>query len=79
MGLWYDKGNLSTHRTMPKQSPILTPGQWCKLKGTPHRYRIHAIFSDNAVIPEKSEEWCRLTTEDGKPAFWKVNQLEPIG
>jgi hypothetical protein len=25
------------------------------------------------------EQWAKLTTEDGKPAHWKVQQLEVIG
>lgn len=54
----------------------LSPGVHVKLSGTDRRYTVEALYCAG-LHPDWGEEWARLTTVDGKPAYWKVCQIEP--
>jgi hypothetical protein len=56
------------------------PGQRVRLKGTDRTYILIEIYevyygrgSDDQPF---YEQWARLKTPDGKPATWKISQLE---
>ena len=55
-------------------------GQSIRLKNTTLTYTVHRLYISNADTDgdQWKEEWAELRTPDGKPAFWKVQQLEPL-
>lgn len=56
----------------------MTPGSVVTLYPTAVRYTVAALYCTAAQAPKWSEEWARLITEDGREAFWKVQQLMPV-
>lgn len=57
------------------------PGQRVRLKNTTLEFTIIDIYDHfmGWVDGERTyEKWARLTTTDGKPATWKVQQLEAV-
>lgn len=63
---------------MANKSSAITPSTPVRLRGTNARYVVEALYCTNALAPAWSEQWARLTTTDGRPAFWLVSQLEEV-
>lgn len=67
----------------PAKAPVkvLAIGDRVKLKGTQLTYNIIELYEHfmGWVDGERTyESWAKLQTDDGKPAHWKVQQLEAI-
>lgn len=56
----------------------MTPGQTVTLRGTARRYTIKSIYSTYPFQRDLSQVWCTLRTEDDRPAYWLLSQLEPV-
>ena len=61
---------------------MIKTGQSVRLKNTTCIYTVRRLYVvDKGIkINDKpiDEEWAELRTKDGKSAFWKVQQLEPL-
>ena len=55
-------------------------GDTVRLNNTILVYTVHRLYISNADTDgdQWKEEWAELRTPNGKPAFWKVQQLEPL-
>jgi hypothetical protein len=58
----------------------IQPGDRVRLKGTQAEYTVVEVYSVRCGRDENDEpffeQWARLETSDGKPATWKIQQLE---
>lgn len=56
------------------------PGQQVRLKGTDQTYtltEIYEVYCGRGPDDERCyEQWAKLQASDGKPATWKLSQLE---
>lgn len=57
---------------------MISPSSRVRLRGTDALYTVESIYCTNALAPDWSEEWARLTAHDGRPAFWLLCQLEEV-
>lgn len=67
--------------SVPEVPTPLAPGQQVRLKSTAQAYTLIEIydhFMGWADGKRTYETWARLLTDDGRPAHWKLNQLEVI-
>jgi hypothetical protein len=64
---------------LPPEPKTLTPGHRVRLKNTQAEFVVTEIYQHYMGLEDGDrtyERWARLQADDGKPAHWKVCQLE---